>query len=100
MKEQSYVFNSVCYIVLYKDSSTKVKSDCTNPLLMLGDSLKGKIFKYREDQKFGIWFFFFFSCWLNLMKVRTELKDAQVIFQELLGQKIDSTPVLVWHLVL
>lgn len=54
MKEQSYVFNSVCYIVLYKDSSTKVKSDCTNPLLMLGDSLKGKIFKYREDQKFGI----------------------------------------------
>lgn len=34
------------------------------------------------------------------MKVRTELKDAQVIFQELLGQKIDSTPVLVWHLVL
>uniref|UniRef100_A0A8C9G2M6 Ras-GAP domain-containing protein n=1 Tax=Pavo cristatus TaxID=9049 RepID=A0A8C9G2M6_PAVCR len=41
-----YVFNSVCYIVLYKDSSTKVKPDCTSPLLMLRD-IVGNLLYYR-----------------------------------------------------
>lgn len=34
------------------------------------------------------------------MNVRAELKDAQVIFEELLSQKMDSIPVLICLLVL